>query len=94
MKVKTLGQDLNELVTALNLTDVTGIGHSMGVAALINYIGQYGTERLKRLVIVDMSPYLRNKGWEGGIGKGKCTDEDFMQDLDRLYNDAGEEDGI
>lgn len=44
--------------------------------------------RLRRIGIADMSPYLRNDGWEGGIGQGRWTDEDFMCDLDRLFDDA------
>ena len=36
-----------------------------------------------------MSPYLRNDGWKGGLSQGKWTDEDFLCDLDRIFDDVG-----
>ena len=89
MNVKTLAQDLNELIEYLDLKDITIIGHSMGAATIYNYINQFGCSKLKRLVAVDMSPYLRNYGWKGGIGQGKWTDEDFLTDLDGFFDDIG-----
>ena len=32
---------------------------------------------------------MRNTVWEGGIGQGKWTDEDFMTDLDMMFDDLG-----
>ena len=89
MNIKRLGQDLNELIEYLNLKDITIIGHSMGAATIYNYINQFGCSKLKRIVAVDMSPYLRNFGWKGGIAQGKWTDEDFLSDLDRIFDDIG-----
>ena len=89
MNIQTLAQDLNELIEYLNLKDITIIGHSMGAATIFNYINQFGCSKLKRIVAVDMSPFLRNFGWKGGIGQGKWTDEDFLSDMDRIFNDIG-----
>ncbi len=89
MNVKTLGQDLNELIETLDLHDITAIGHSMGAASIFSYVDQYGCGRLKRIVAADMSPRLSNTDWKGGIGQGKWTDEDFMQDLERIFDDIG-----
>ena len=89
MNIKTLAQDLNELIEYLNLKDITIIGHSMGAATIYNYVNQFGCSKLKRIIAVDMSPYLRNYNWKGGIGQGKWTDEDFLSDLDRIYDDVG-----
>ena len=89
LNVKRLGQDMHELIEALDLKDITLIGHSMGAAAAYSYINQFGCGRLKRLVAADMSPYMRNTVWKGGIGQGKWTDEDFLQDLDRYFEDPG-----
>ena len=89
MNIKTLAQDLNELIEYLNLKDITIIVHLMGAATIYNYINQFGCSKLKRIIAVDMSPYLRNYGWKGGIGRGKWTDEDFLSDLDRIYDDIG-----
>ena len=88
MNLQTLAQDLNELIEYLDLKDITIIGHSMGAATIFNYINQFGCSRLKRMVCVDMSPYLRNDGWKGGIGQGKWTDEDFFIDLDLFFDDV------
>lgn len=89
MNVKRLAQDLNEIMESLNLNDVTLIGHSMGAATIYNYVEQYGCEQIKRIIAADMSPYMRNDGWKGGIAQGKWSDEDFMQDLDRIFDDVG-----
>ena len=89
MNVKTLGQDMNELIEYLDLKNVTVIGHSMGAATIFSYVNQFGCEKLKRIVAADMTPYMRNDGWEGGIGQGKWTDENFMQDLDNMFDNLG-----
>lgn len=89
MNIKTLGQDLKELIDYLELDDVTAIGHSMGGATIFSYVNQFGCEHLKRIVVADMSPYMRNDGWEGGIAQGRWTDEDFMSDLDRIFDNIG-----
>lgn len=89
MNVKRLGQDLHEIIEYLNLKDITAIGHSMGAASIFSYVNQYGCGKLKRIVSADMTPYMRNTVWEGGIGQGKWTDEDFMEDLDRMFDDVG-----
>ena len=89
MNVKTLGQDMHELVEALDLRDVTVIGHSMGAASVFSYVDQFGCGRLKRIVAADMSPRLSNADWQGGIGQGNWTDEDFMRDLERIFDNIG-----
>ena len=89
MNVKRLGQDLKEIIDALNLDDVTLIGHSMGAATIYSYVNQFGCKNLKRIVASDMSPYMRNDGWSGGIAQGKWSDEDFMRDLDYIFDDVG-----
>ncbi len=89
MNIKTLGQDLGELIEALDLCDVTAIGHSMGAASIFSYVDQFGCGRLKRIVVADMSPRLSNSDWQGGIGQGQWTDEDFMQDLERIFDNIG-----
>ncbi len=94
MNVQRLGRDLNDVVEALELDQVTVIGHSMGAASIFSYVNQFGCARLKRVVVVDMSPYMRNTVWSGGIGQGKWTDEDFMQDMERIFDDVGYADGI
>jgi|SRR6476469_3113437 len=55
----TLAADLDALLKALDLTDVSLVGHSMGIGEITRYIGTYGTERLKKAVpIGTIGPYL------------------------------------
>lgn len=89
LNIKTLGQDLNEIITALNLDNINLFGHSMGGATIYNYVNQFGCDKLKRIMISDMSPYMRNTVWEGGIGQGLWSDEDFMQDIERIFDNVG-----
>ena len=32
---------------------------------------------------------MRNDVWKGGIAQGSWSDEDFMQDMERIFDDAG-----
>lgn len=32
---------------------------------------------------------MRNDGWKGGIAQGEWSDEDFMRDFDRMFDDVG-----
>ena len=89
LNVQSLAKDLNEIIEYLNLKEITIIGHSLGAATIYNYINQFGISKIKRIVAIDMSPYLRNEGWKGGLAQGKWTDEDLMSDLDRIFNDVG-----
>jgi pimeloyl-ACP methyl ester carboxylesterase len=55
----TFAADLNVLLDALNLTDVSLVGHSMGTGEITRYIGKYGTKRVRKAVLVGtLGPYL------------------------------------
>ncbi len=69
LNVQNLGQDLNAPIQYLDLKDITLVGHSMGAATIFSYVNQFGCGRIKRIVAVDMSPYMRNGVWAGGIGR-------------------------
>ena len=90
MNIKTLGQDMYDIIEHLNLKDIIVIGHSMGAATIFSYVNQFGCDKLKKIVAVDMTPYMRNTVWEGGIAQGKWTDEDFLSDMDKIFNNVGE----
>ena len=49
----TLAADLDTLLRALDLRDVTLVGFSLGTGELARYVGVYGTERLKRCVFIE-----------------------------------------
>lgn len=74
--METLASDLRELLLGLSLTDVTLVGWSMGACTALNYVKMYGTDRLKNVVLCDMSPKLLNDDeWHLGLGKGTVTKE-------------------
>ena len=55
----TLAADLDGLLSALNLTDVSLVGHSMGTGEITRYIAKYGTKRLHKAVLIGtLGPYL------------------------------------
>jgi non-heme chloroperoxidase len=55
----TFAADLNALLTALDLTGVSLVGHSMGTGEITRYIGKYGTQRLRKAVLIGtLGPYL------------------------------------
>jgi pimeloyl-ACP methyl ester carboxylesterase len=68
----TLADDLNELITQLNLSKVILIGFSMGGGEVARYIGKYGTEKLSKVAFVSsVTPYkMRSAENPEGSTKG------------------------
>ncbi|MFH9347852.1 alpha/beta fold hydrolase [Kitasatospora sp. NPDC017646] len=54
----TFADDLDDLITALDLRDVTLVGHSMGGGELARYIGRHGTERISGALLLSAIPPL------------------------------------
>ena len=52
----TYADDLAELIEALDLRDVTVVGHSTGGGEVTRYIGRHGTERVKQAVLISAVP--------------------------------------
>ena len=50
--------DLAELIEALDLTDITMVGHSTGGGEVARYVGRHGTTRLARAVLIAAVPPL------------------------------------
>ncbi len=50
--------DLAAVIEALNLTDVTLVGHSTGGGEVARYIGRHGTRRVARAVLISAVPPL------------------------------------
>ncbi len=65
----TFADDLNDLLTALDLRDVTLVAHSMGGGELARYIGRHGTQRVSRAVLLSAIPplMLRTDGNPEGV---------------------------
>jgi len=55
----TLADDLAAVIEQLGLRDVTLVGHSMGCAEIIHYLGLHGSARVKRVALLaPAAPYL------------------------------------
>jgi non-heme chloroperoxidase len=52
----TYADDLAELIEALDLRDVTVVGHSTGGGEVTRYIGRHGTARVKKAVLISAVP--------------------------------------
>ena len=72
----TFAQDLNTLITQLNLHDVALIGFSMGTGEVARYLGRYGAQRVRKAVFVSgITPCLLKTsdnptGVDGGVFEG------------------------
>lgn len=55
----TLADDLDALLTQLDLHEITLVGHSMGCAEVARYLSRYGTGRVARVVLASpVTPFL------------------------------------
>lgn len=55
----TFAADLHDLLTTLDLRDVTLVGFSMGGGEVARYCGRYGTDRLARVAFVSsVAPFM------------------------------------
>ncbi|MCU2360430.1 alpha/beta hydrolase [Enterobacter hormaechei subsp. xiangfangensis] len=65
----TFASDINDLITTLDLRDVTLVGFSMGGGDVTRYINNYGSERVAGLALLGGSrpfsanPIATRKGW-------------------------------
>jgi non-heme chloroperoxidase len=59
--MNTYGDDLAELVAALNLRDAIHVGHSTGGGEVARYIGRHGTSRVSKAVLISAVPPLMLK---------------------------------
>jgi len=63
-KIQRLATDLHDVLVALDLHDVTLLGHSMGCSVSWCYWDLFGSDRLAKLVLVDEPPLLTsNPTW-------------------------------
>ena len=57
----TYADDLNELFTALDLKNVTMVGHSTGGGEVARYIGRHGSKRVAKAVLMGAVPPIMVK---------------------------------
>jgi len=65
--IPQLARDVRKFIEAMGLQKVTLVGHSMGVMVVLDYYRQFGPDRLKALVLEDMSPCpMSSEPWNSG----------------------------
>lgn len=52
----TFAADLDQVMTTLDLRNVTLVGHSMGTGEVTRYLAAYGSERVNRAVVISPIP--------------------------------------
>ena len=77
----TMSADLQALITALELQDVTLVGFSMGGGEVARYFGQYGGERIAKAVFVSaVTPYMLKTG-DNPTGVDQSVFDEFKQNV-------------
>jgi pimeloyl-ACP methyl ester carboxylesterase len=94
----TFAADLRTLMDELDLDEATLVGHSMGTGEVTRYLGNYGSARVARAVLVSpIPPFLLQTGdnpeglpaslFEGFIHTAKADTPAWMKGfLDSFYN--------
>ena len=98
--LRSLAEDLQEILVQLQVESPLLVGWSMGGSTLLEYIRLYGCEKLRGIVIVDSTPcFLNTERWPLGVCKGtydaarlqedeRLLETDFLQFLHRFFLDS------
>jgi non-heme chloroperoxidase len=71
----TFAEDLNKLVTTLDLRDLALVGFSMGTGEVARYLGRYGSKRVRKAVfIAPLPPFLLKTPDNPGGADGQIFD--------------------
>jgi non-heme chloroperoxidase len=75
----TFASDLNALMEALDLRDVTLVGHSMGTGEVTRYLARYGSARVARGVLISPIPPFLLQADDNPEGVPGSAFDGFMQ---------------
>ncbi|MFD2794680.1 alpha/beta fold hydrolase [Promicromonospora vindobonensis] len=93
-EMDTYADDLACLIDALDLRDLTLVGHSTGGGEITRYVGRHGTARVARLVLVSAVPplMLQTEDNPGGLPIGVFDGIRAGEKADRsqLYRDLAD----
>ncbi len=77
----TLAADLNIVMEELNLNEATLVGFSMGGGEVVRYLSNYGSQRVKNIVLVSsVTPYML-KGQDNKDGVDASVFEEMMNEM-------------
>lgn len=77
----TFADDLDDLITRLDLRDVTLVAHSMGGGELARYIGRHGTERIRSAVLLSAITPLMLQGADNPEGVPQSVFDDIKRGI-------------
>ncbi len=77
----TFAEDLNQLLTVLDLHDVTLVGHGMGAGEVTRYLGTYGSERVSRAVLIAAPPPFEHEEVGNSANLGRPVLDDMRAAL-------------
>lgn len=87
----TFTEDLNQLMTKLDLNDAVLIGFSMGTGEVTRYLGKYGSERVSKAILIGVIPPFLLKTDDNPEGVDKQVFEDIkaaiVQDRPSYFTD-------
>ena len=83
----TFADDLDDLITSLDLRDVTLVAHSMGGGELARYIGRHGTSRVRSAVLLSAIPPVMVKSTSNPEG---VPEEVFEQIKNGILNERSQ----
>lgn len=88
-QIPQLCNDLRDFIMALDLSDVTLIGTSMGASIIWCYFDMFGNDKISKAVFVDQAP-LQNKTDDWSLGSKGCYDKETLLNLqNELKADLG-----
>ncbi|QYA25755.1 alpha/beta hydrolase [Gramella sp. MT6] len=77
----TLAKDLEDIITKLELSEVTIIGFSMGGGEVAHYIGNYGSSKLSKAALISAVPPFMLKTEDNPEGLEKEVFEGFKKEI-------------
>ncbi|EKS66710.1 MULTISPECIES: alpha/beta hydrolase [Caballeronia] len=81
----TLADDLAALIDALDLSDVTLVGYSMGGAEAVRYLTRHGSTRVARLALIASTLPMLAKTPDNPDGIDRDYNDAFLHDLTTDY---------
>jgi non-heme chloroperoxidase len=77
----TFADDLDRVMTTLDLRDAVLVGHSMGTGEVTRYLGKYGSGRVNRAVLVGVMPPFLLKTADNPTGVDQSVFDGIMSSI-------------
>lgn len=87
----TLAEDLNKLLSTLDLGDVALVGFSMGAGEVARYLGAHGSDRIRKAVFLSgVTPFLLKTADNGPAGREAHQRPGHPAELERRRRSLGQ----